>query len=116
MQLKPPTGLGTKAKKLWADLTGVYEFRADELRTLEDCCREVDLIERLEKELKEAALVVRGSQGQPVSHPHVTEIRQHRATLNRLLGSLKLPDEGGADSGSDAGRALAAARWGQRGA
>lgn len=110
--IKPPTGLGRKSKKLWNDLTSVYDFRADEVRILEDACREVDLIERLETELKTADLVVTGSQGQPVASPLVQEVRQHRMTLKQLFASLKLPDdEASSGSASEAAKGLASARW-----
>lgn len=112
-----PKGLQVKGKRLWRDITSGYELRADELRILEDACREVDLIERLEAELSTAPLVVNGSMGQPVAQPLVQEIRQHRGVLARLLTSLKLPDDeaaGGSDRAS-AARAAAIARWGSRG-
>jgi hypothetical protein len=55
--------------------------------------------------------------GQPVAAPLVTEIRQHRATLARLLGTLKLPDESSTqEARSSAARKAAQARWGARGA
>ena len=108
-----PARLGAKAKALWSNVTGTYELRADELRVLEDACREVDLVELLEKELAGASLVVKGSQGQPVANPLVQEIRQHRQVVKSLLGSLKLPDEDGRAqaSRSSQARAAAQARW-----
>jgi hypothetical protein len=113
---KIPEGLGPKARAVWTSTTKEFELRADELRVLEDCCREVDLIERLEEALDGAALIVEGSMGQPVASPLVTEIRQHRATLARLFASLKLPAEAGsaesqAAERSSAARNAANARW-----
>ena len=115
--VKPPAHLGAKALAVWKSTTAEFELRADELRVLEDCCREVDLIERLEEALGGSDLVVEGSMGQPVASPLVTEIRQHRATLARLFASLKLPaDAGSAESQaaerSSAARKAANARWG----
>jgi hypothetical protein len=112
-----PAKLGAKARRIWRSITDTYELRADELRVLEDACREVDLIERLEEALDGADLIVHGSQGQPVANPLVQELRQHRGTLKALLGSLKLPDEDGrqAESRSSSARAAAQARW-RRGA
>lgn len=108
-----PTKLGTKAKRLWVETTTKWDLRPDELRVLEDACRQVDLIERIESALADEDLIVRGSMGQPVANPLVQEIRQHRATLQRLLGSLKLPDEDGRaiESRSSSARAAANARW-----
>jgi len=113
-----PQGLGRKARRLWRGITTVYELRPDEARVLEDACREIDLIERLEEELAkpETDLIVHGSMGQPVANPLVQEIRQHRATLRQLLASLKLPDdEGGQVDASTQAREAAARRW-RRGA
>lgn len=115
-KIPAPAKLGAKARRVWEELTADYEFRADELRVLEDACREIDLIERLEREQRDAPLVVEGSQGQPVASPLVQELRQHRAVLSRLFAALKLPDEVpgeslGVSPQSSAGRALASVRW-----
>lgn len=114
-----PAGSGDKAKKLWHSVVQTFELSGAELRILEDACREVDLIERLEKELKSAELVVSGSMGQPVASPLVQEIRQHRATFARLIAALKLPEEPAGEGGgsrSSSARSAAEARWGKRGA
>lgn len=111
MNEKPPTGLKAKSRHLWTEIVKAYELRIDELRVLEDSCREIDLIERMEAEQRKLPLVVKGSQGQDVAAPLVQELRQHRATLARLLQQLRLPDDG-ADAGrSSAGRDLAMSRW-----
>lgn len=114
MAAKPvPEYLGTKATVLWRDITKKFTLRSDELRILEDACREIDLVERLEDELRDSPLQVRGSQGQMVSSPLVSELRQHRVVVKALLGSLKLPDESGEQSGdaSSPARRAASARW-----
>lgn len=105
---------GEKAQAVWDGVTGVYALRPDELRILEDACREIDLVERLEADLTGAPLTVKGSQGQPVANPLVAEVRQHRQVVKGLLGSLKLPDEDDARAPANpsaAGRALVANRW-----
>lgn len=116
----PPTPKGLKAagKRLWSEIAGAgtYRLRPDELRILEDACREADLVDRLEAELgkPETKLIVKGSQGQDVANPLVSEIRQHRQTSKALLASLKLPDEDDARAPGDAsaaGRALVNNRW-----
>jgi hypothetical protein len=113
---EPPEGLGPKALVVWSEIAGSYELRIDELRVLEDACREIDLIERLEAELVHAELMVTGSMGQPVASPLVQELRQHRGVLARLLGWLKLPDEETPAKGSPASasaRQAAMTRWGR---
>ena len=117
-----PKGLQAKGRKLWRDITTKYSLRADELRVLEDACREADLVDRLEGALESAPLTVAGSMGQPVANPLVQEIRQHRNVLAGLLGKLKLPDDessgkpGAGDVLATGARAAAMARWGRRGA
>lgn len=111
----PPEGLGAKALVVWTEISEGYDLRIDELRVLEDACREIDLIERLEGELLHADLIVTGSMGQPVASPLVQELRQHRGVLARLLGWLKLPDEEAPAKGntSASARQAAMARWGR---
>lgn len=108
-----PTKLGPKARKVWVDITTTYTLRPDELRFLEDACREIDLVERLEKELGKADLIVRGSQGQPVANPLAQEIRQHRTTIKALFAAIDLPDDDSRLAGarSSAARQAANARW-----
>lgn len=117
MPPKTPTNLGKRGRALWSSIAGTYELRADELCTLEDACREADLIERLHAELAVAELTTKGSMGQEVASPYVSEIRQHRTVLTNLLKGLKLPDSpAGATrkraATSEAARSAARARWG----
>jgi len=117
---KPPRGLGSGGKRLWAAVAGRYELRADELRTLEDAAQEADLIDEMTAEQRGQPKTVKGSMGQVVAAPLVSELRQHRATLNTLLRSLKLPEvdaaavaeQAAARAGeSERKRAAAVARW-----
>lgn len=110
MAAQAPKGLEAKGKRLWRETVSKYELRADELDTLEDICREADLIVRLEEQLDGADLIVRGSQGQDVANPIISEVRQHRATKKSLWASLKLPDEGGQAAGNQQ-REAAQSRW-----
>lgn len=111
MNVPAPKGLQSRGRKIWKEIISKYELRFDELDTLEDICREVDLIDRLEADLENAPLTVKGSQGQDVSNPLVSEIRQHRATKKSLWASLKLPDEGGAAVDINHQRAGGFSRW-----
>lgn len=95
--IKPPPvpkHLGVFGKKLWLDCAPPkYEMRPDELRLLTECCREVDIIDRLEDALRDDDLMVAG-QGlrNMVVNPLVSELRQHRATLTTMFRALALPD------------------------
>ena len=108
--IKTPMGLKTHGKRTWEAVTNKYELRTDELDILEDICREIDLINVLEKELKDAPLMLKGSQGQDVVNPMVTELRQHRATKRSLWAALKLPDDD-AGMGANQQRDAAQSRW-----
>lgn len=115
----PPDGLGDRSRDLWRQIVNVYDLRPDELRILDDACREAQLIDRLERQLEDAPLMVKGSMGQWVASPLVSEVRQHRSTLAGLLKRLDLPDDDvSADSPAERStkaRAAANARW-RRGA
>ena len=121
MTPKPPTGLSAGGKALWRDVVATGELRPDLSRILTDCCHEVDLIDALQAALKGAPHTVRGSQGQPVINPVISELRMHRSTLSTLLRALALAatDTSAEDAGraaSGAAMALARARWDKAGA
>jgi hypothetical protein len=94
-----------------------YELKPDEIQILIDACREADLIERLYDALESGELISRGSMGQEVPAPTLSEIRQHRALLNTLLKSLKLPESAASAARksavvSEQARSAVRARWG----
>lgn len=110
MAVAAPRGLKTAGRKLWKATVEMYELRQDELEVLRAVCAEADLISRMEEELDGADLTVKGSMGQLVPHPLVTELRQHRATMAALLRGMKLPDDAG-DAVSNQQREAAQSRW-----
>lgn len=115
-----PRNLGAGGRALWDSVAPVYELRPDEVRILLDACREADIIDRLETELVDEPLMVKGSMGQLTASPLVSELRQHRATLTGMLAKLKLPDSpaGAARKRavvSEQARAAARVRWGTGG-
>lgn len=117
MAKQAPAGLGLKAKKVWKEITEGYDLRADEAVMLENACREIDTIERMEKEIAALpSLTVEGSMGQPVISELVKDIRQHRNTLKAMFASLKLEDDSAPKSRSSTARDAANARWRVRGA
>lgn len=116
---KPPTRLSASARALWTGVTARWELRPDEMRILEDACREATLVDKIEAALKAADLVTDGSTGQVRAHPLLSEVRQHRVAMTSLLARLALPDDE-ADGRQDAARSeharsAAIARWGQVG-
>lgn len=114
-----PRGLSDKALRLWKGVTTDFTLREDEYETLEHACREIDLIDALQARLDSDGVMTTGSMGQPVAHPLLAEIRQHRTALRGLMSALKIPDSpadsGAADAGkvSSMARKAAQTRWGQ---
>ena len=86
-----PKGLGAAGKALWRSITGRWDLDSRELAILAHAARTADLIADLEELLRDQGLVIVGSAGQPRLSPVPTEIRQQRATLERLLAALSLP-------------------------
>lgn len=112
-----PDRLGRHGSALWDSIVPAYELRPDEMRILTDSCREADIIDRLEEELIDSDLMVKGSMGQLTASPLVSELRQHRVCLAGLLSKLKIPDSPGGAARkravtSEKAVAAARARWG----
>ena len=114
-----PPRLSDKARKLWQKTVTDFVLREDEFVLLEQACREVDLIDEMRRTLDREGLMLSGSMGQPVAHPLLAEVRQHRQQLASLLRALKIPD-GDVGSGqvvdgsvSSQARAAAQTRWSQ---
>lgn len=109
-----PTKLGPKARKFWRETVGNYDLSAHEALLLESACREIDIVERLQKELDGADLVVPGSMGQDTAHPLLMEVRMHRASFAAIIKQLDLPDveeEKSVSPRSRQAQAAANARW-----
>ncbi len=111
--LERPDGLGPRASRLWDRITGEFQLRADEAEVLEDACRTLDIVVRMEAELAVGPLWVRGSQGQEVANPISSELRQHRALFIRQMGALHLPvdEDDAAGRRTMMARELGKARW-----
>ena len=88
-----PKNMGTRGLKFWRDITAQYVLRPDELRLLEDACRTMSLIDKLEQGVAENPLYLTGSQGQQVINPAISELRQQRNSLKSILAALNIPDE-----------------------
>lgn len=114
---KKPADLAVEGSLLWDSVTKLHtDLGPDTVRLLTDACREADLVQRLEDEQRTEPLMVRGSQGQLVASPLISEVRQHRSVLAGLLKALKLPQTAGdakraEQEQSEQARAAARARW-----
>ena len=87
-----PQGLGKTGAALWQRMTDAYDFDTWEAVVLETACRQADDVARLERELT-GGLIVKGSTGQPRLAQAVTEVRQGRLALAKLLDQLRIPAE-----------------------
>lgn len=89
---RAPMGLGPRGLKFWHEVNEQYVLRSDELRVLEDACREMAIIDEMNKELSRVGVWMEGAAGQQRMNPLVAELRQHRMVLLSALRQLKLPD------------------------
>jgi hypothetical protein len=118
-QLVPPSGLAARGRAFWQQATEEYDLDLAEVELLTEVARAVDECEALHRVVEEQGRTVKGSRGQAVVHPALSELRQCRLMLGRLLGQLELPDADGTSLPSPVqvrGRRAAGNRWGgQRG-
>ncbi len=95
----PDPPLGRAGLALWDRLVGVrangehYTFLPHEIGVVEACCRQADDLAELERVIERDGYTVTGAAGQSRLNGAVTEARQGRLALARLLGALALPDE-----------------------
>ncbi len=87
---KAPAGLGTDALALWSSVIDSFDLEEHERALLVEACRTVDLLSKLEEELRRDGVLVESPQGVK-AHPAATEARQQRIALARLLAAMRLP-------------------------
>jgi P27 family predicted phage terminase small subunit len=110
---RPPKGLSEAGRALWRQIQRAVPDDAElderEAAILAAACRQADDVAALEAAIAAHGVVVEGSRGQPRLSPLMTEARQGRLALARLLGELDLSD-------ADAQRRSARSRRGQQAA
>lgn len=115
-----PDGLKKAGKRLWKriidDLGDGWALDERELALLEQAARCEDDMAALNSAVDRDGAVVRGSRGQPVAHPALSEVRQLRLVQLRLLSALELVDpalsERSATPAQARARRAANSRWG----
>jgi hypothetical protein len=90
--MRQPTDLGKSGKALWSAVTKLYDLEPHHENLLASACRHSDMVARLETLLKDS-LTVTGSTGQVRLNPAISELRQSRLALSKLLVDLALPAE-----------------------
>jgi hypothetical protein len=105
-----PKGLGTAGRRLWRSLQAEFEFTSAETIILAAAARQADDIERLEALLANS-IETTGSKGQTRLSGAVTEVRQGRVALARLLSELRLPNVDETTGVNTSRQRAAKARW-----
>jgi len=106
--------LAETGSKLWRAVTDDYELDAHEELLLLEACRTADVLHSLSELVETEGLLDASSQGRR-AHPAVTEARQQRIVLARLLAALQLP-VGEDDADGDSSPSPPRRRGGPRGA
>lgn len=113
-----PPGLGAAGVELWdsivADVPEGHELDSKELTTLAHAAHIADTIAALEKIIGEQGYLSTGVAKQVVVHPAVTEARQQRATLQRLLERIGLDEGQSLTPRQRRAQRAADARWSRR--
>ena len=115
---EPPEGLQTRGRHFWTDTLDRYELSDAEQQILTEVCRTLDNLDDLAEAIELDGPTTKGSMGQTVVHPALTEARGQRLVLHRLLAALQLPDEDGqtiTTATQTRGRTAAQARWNRTG-
>lgn len=87
---KTPVGTGPAGAKLWRAVLEEYELEEHELLLLREAVRTVDTLDLLDARVRKDGPLLSSSQGER-AHPALTEARQQRIALARLLAALRLP-------------------------
>ncbi|KGH43232.1 hypothetical protein IN07_24145 [Modestobacter caceresii] len=102
-ETRAPAGLRTSGRRLWQAVVSSYELAEHERALLIEACRTLDLLDRLDTEVRRDGPVIQTPQGLR-AHPAAVEARQQRLTYGRLLAALRLPDDDTGDQPASSGR------------
>src|SRR5687767_3891759 len=99
--VRVPSGLATRGKRLWKELTEKTSMNAAELVLLEEACRTADRLDKLDELLRldhEQWVELRDLKGRDdvmeiVMNSALSEARQQANVLKQLIAALRLPDE-----------------------
>jgi P27 family predicted phage terminase small subunit len=87
-----PPGLGKRGTAFWKAVTKTYDIeRPDEVELLMEACRIMSLCDSLRETVERDGFTAKGSTGQTVAHPLLTELRANRSELRHVLRQLGLP-------------------------
>lgn len=95
--------MGAEGRRLWEAVWATYDLDDFEVPPLVQACRLADTVAELEATIAAEGMTVAGSKGQPVLHPAVSELRQSRMAVARLLGQIAFPTGVGSDGRAGSG-------------
>lgn len=111
-KVRARTAWTASAKRAFRDVADANPtMEKAKLSALYSACDLLSEADKMQERVDADGLVVTGSQGQPVAHPLVAEIRQYRRAALETLKALAVDGRGGSSS---AGAALANKRWSSR--
>ena len=88
-----PAGTGPAGRRLWRTITAAYTLSEVEDTLLRQAVRTADHVNDLDAILDAQGLLVDARPGELKAHPLLSEVRQQRLVLARLLSALRLPTE-----------------------
>jgi phage terminase small subunit len=108
-----PRALQVSGKTLWNNIINQYALDPAEHVLLEQLCRTVDVLDRINADLDEMGVTVSGSTGQPRVNPLLAERREQIKIVDRLQMALALPVAGEPQGRRRSGQAKATAKQGR---
>jgi hypothetical protein len=83
---KAPTGAGAAGRRLWRAVLSEFDLAEHELALLRQAVHVADLCEQLRATVDREGVLLEGR-----THPAMTELRQQRILLARLVVALRVP-------------------------
>ena len=96
---RPPAGSKAAGRSLWRAILADFDLEEHELALLRQACRVADTCDDLQTLVDNDGPMVAGR-----THPALTELRQQRITLARLIGALRVPLGEQQEDGQPVGR------------
>jgi phage terminase small subunit len=109
---RPRASWRSSAKRTFADTLAAHPaLSGPALTGLMSACDLIDAADTMQRKVDEEGVIASGSQGQPVAHPLIAEVRHYRREAVAMLRALGLDSRSGA---SAAAASLANKRWASR--
>lgn len=90
-----PPDLGPAGVETWESVARCFRLEDHEAKILHEAAHTADLIAELAADVEREGRTAVTASGSPKLHPAVTEVRQQRIALGKLIASLRLPEAPG---------------------